>query len=533
MMELLQKHLLVHCCIFAFSMCLGGTIRAESVQFSLSRVIFSGNYAIEDDELLASVGFLLNADLNLQDLEKAVEAVDRYYASKGYLVSVYLPAQDLTSGQLIINVKEATVGSILVQNNGEDIIGGQRLNRTVAQFNTEGSVLNLRNVQQSVNVLNDLAGVSSDVALAPGLGENQVDLLVAPQKTQKLTGNLIVDNWGHASTGQGRFFSNINLNNLLSFGERFSLRNIITDGSTSNELMVSMPIGYSGSKLKLVALNMKYRLIGDFASLDTNGSSAEKSIQIDFPIVASQSILISGNVKAKHSNSDSYSFGNHISDQIENTIELGVNISAPNLLFENSNFKFSTLATVGNLDLSANVSGELNNDTLETHGYFARVRMKLEQSWQVDQALQAAVSLEGQAANKNLGGSQSFTLGGPQAVRSYPGSEGSGDEGFLANFELRKSLSNGGVLLGFIDAGRIRVDHEALPTDLEGPNIYSLWGYGIGFEKNLSNGLAFSATLARKIGGNSGSVEQPDGSRTENDKSNNSTRAWVGLSWYF
>ena len=533
MLKSFQKNLLVVFCTLSLFMFFSDPLRSEPFKFSLSRVIFSGNYAIEDDDLLPSVQFLLNADVTFQDLEKAVASVDRYYSSKGYLVSVYLPAQDLTSGQLVINVKEATVGSILVQNNGEDVIGVQRLSRTVAQLNAEGSVLNMNNIQQSVNVLNNLAGVSSDVALTPGLGEGQVNLLVAAKETQKFTGNFIVDNWGHAATGQSRFVSNANFNNLLSFGERFSFKNIITDGSTSNEVIVSMPIGYSGSKLQLAALNMKYRLIDEFASLDTNGSSNENSINLTFPIVASQALLISSNVKAKHSNSDSFSFGNHISDQIENTLELGLNMSAPNLLFENSYFSFSTLATIGKLDLSANVSGELDNDTLETHGYFAKVRMKLEQSWQVNQALQATVSLEGQAANKNLGGSQSYTLGGAQAVRSYPGSEGSGDEGLLASFELKNSLSNGGVLLGFLDAGRIRVDHEALSTDLEGPNVYSLWGYGIGFEKNLGKGSAFSATLARKIGGNSGSVEQPDGSRTDNDKSNISTRAWVGLSWYF
>ena len=147
--------------------------------------------------------------------------------------------------------------------------------------------------------------------------------------------------------------------------------------------------------------------------------------------------------------------------------------------------------------------------------------------------MQAKVSLEGQAANKNLGENQSFTLGGAQAVRAYPGSEASGDEGHLVKFELKHLLSNGGILFTFMDVGRIKVDHKPLPTDLEGPNVYSLRGYGIGFERNLGEGVTLSATLAGKIGDNSGSVEQPDGSRTENDKSNNSTRVWVGLSWYF
>jgi len=528
-----QKYLLVACCALSLFLLCGNSLRSEPVQFSLNKVIFSGNYAIKDDDLLPSVQFLLDADVTFQDLEKAVASVDRYYSSNGYLVSVYLPAQDLTSGQLVINVSEATVGSILVQNNGEDVIGGQRLRRTVAQFNNEGSVLNLNNIQQSINILNDLAGVSSDVALQPGPVEKQVDLLVTAKGTPKFTGNFIVDNWGHASTGQRRFASDFHFNNLLSFGEGFSLKNTITDGSTSNEVKVSIPLAYSGSKLQLAALNLKYRLIDEFASLDTSGSSGDNSINFTFPVVTSQALLISGNVKANHSKSDSYSFGNHTSDQVENTLQAALNISAPNLLFENSNSNFGITVTRGKLDLRANVSGELDNDTLETHGYFTKVRMNLGHSWKINQDLQAKVSLEGQAANKNLGGNQSFTLGGAQAVRAYPGSEASGDEGHLVKFELKHLLSNGGILFTFMDVGRIKVDHKPLPADLEGPNVYSLRGYGIGFERNLGEVVTLSATLAGKIGDNSGSVEQPDGSRTENDKSNNSTRVWVGLSWYF
>lgn len=533
MRKSIKKVLLIAFCALSLFFLCGKSLIAEPVRFSLKEVLFNGNYVIKDDDLLPSVQFLLNVDLTFEDLTKAVASVDKYYSSKGYLAWVYLPVQDLTSGQLVINVSEATVGSILVQNDGEDVIGEQRLRRTVAQFNNEASVLNLNNIQQSINVLNGLAGVSSDVALQPGTAEKQVDLLVTAKRTPKFTGNFTLDNWGHASTGQRRFVSDFNFNNLLSFGERFSLKNTITDGSTSNEVILSIPLGYSGSKLQLAASNSKYRLIDAFASLDTNGSARGNSISFTFPIVASQALLISGNVSANHSKSDSYSFGNHTSDQVENTLQAGLNIFAPNLLFENSNSNFGITVTRGKLDLSANVSGELDNDTLETHGYFTKVVMNLGHSWKINQDLQAKVSLEGQATNKNLGGNQHFTLGGPQAVRAYPGAEASGDEGLLAKFELRKLLSNGGTLSGFVDAGLIRVNHKPLPTDLDRSNVYSLRGYGIGYKKNLGEGVTLAAALSRKMGGNSGSVEQPDGSRTENDKSNNSTQVWVGLSWSF
>jgi outer membrane protein assembly factor BamA len=80
--------------------------------------------------------------------------------------------------------------------------------------------------------------------------------------------------------------------------------------------------------------------------------------------------------------------------------------------------------------------------------------------------LSYTLSLNGQAANKNLNSSERFSLGGANGVRVYPRGEVSGDQGFLVSAELHWALPGyGWQLATFFDAGRVIISKDPNMTN--------------------------------------------------------------------
>ena len=127
-------------------------------------------------------------------------------------------------------------------------------------------------------------------------------------------------------------------------------------------------------------------------------------------------------------------------------------------------------------------------------------------------ALSLWASLSGQMAQKNLDSSEKFILGGPNGVRAYSGSEGSGDDGWLGTLEVRYDMPGGTALgqaqlFGFYDTGAITLHKDAgnVPiTTASAQNRYGLaaWGLGISLSKTSSHALRI--VWARKVGDNPG-----------------------------
>jgi hemolysin activation/secretion protein len=125
-----------------------------------------------------------------------------------------------------------------------------------------------------------------------------------------------------------------------------------------------------------------------------------------------------------------------------------------------------------------------------------------------------AVSLSGQIAGKNLDSSEQFALGGPNGVRAYPQGEGIGDEGYLANLELRHGLTNNLQALLFYDVGSTTVNR-----DVFGPpsaNTRNLAGAGVGLratvkQVQLKLSLAWRTTGGLPTSIPPGAVHTPTG----------------------
>ena len=123
-----------------------------------------------------------------------------------------------------------------------------------------------------------------------------------------------------------------------------------------------------------------------------------------------------------------------------------------------------------------------------------------------------------QGASKNLDSSEKFVLGGISGIRAYPQGDAAGDQGWLANLELRYAFVPGRQGSLFYDAGGVGINRQAF---IAGSNQRRLSGYGLGLT-TVVDALSLSATLAWR-----GSSESPTSDRYK------SPCLWLQGSWRF
>ena len=197
---------------------------------------------------------------------------------------------------------------------------------------------------------------------------------------------------------------------------------------------------------------------------------------------------------------------------------------------DDSNLSWSIGVTHGLLDLSRN-SEELDADNggLRTNGLFYKANFSLNYSSVFAETWQAGLNLRGQFANKNLDSSQEFSLGGAQAIRSFPTSEASGDEGAVLKLEIKKNYPNIGIVSFFVEKGWIRRNKTPIVGNADGPNVYQINGLGVELNKTISSNWSLNGSIARKIGFNPRPSEQPNGQLTDNDKSDTDYKLWLAI----
>jgi hemolysin activation/secretion protein len=145
------------------------------------------------------------------------------------------------------------------------------------------------------------------------------------------------------------------------------------------------------------------------------------------------------------------------------------------------------------------------------------------------------VSLNAQWVNQNVDSSEEFTLGGPGGLRAYPIGEASGDEGWLANIELRYDVPRiafGDLqVLAFIDTGHVVLEDRrwGAAPNVAGTNSYGLTGAGLG--ANFTQGTRYSVRTAwaKQLGRNDG--RNAFGHNT--DGRNDSNHFWLQALYWF
>ncbi len=496
---------------------------------TVSTFRFAGNTRLSEQALAASVAGLLNRPLGFPELQGAASAVATAYREAGWVVRAFLPQQDITSGQVTIQIVEAAFGAVRVE--GEPTrVSATRLKGMVESAQAPGTLVNGDSLDRALLLVDDLPGISATGRLVEGRKQAETDLVLSVSDDRLASADVAIDNTGSRSTGSTRASANLSLNSALGLGDQGGALLLRTQGSTYGRAAYSLPLGSNGWRLGLNASHMTYRVVTpEFAPLDVRGTSSTAGLEASYPLLRSRqkNINLAANLDDKRF--DNRSAGATTTRYKVTLASLGLNGNLYDNLGGGGANNASIALVQGRVNLAGSPNQAADAASTRTAGRFNKLRYSAARQQSVTPRIALFASLSGQMAGKNLDSSEKFYLGGAGGVRAYPSSEGSGSEGQLLNLEVRTRLPANFDLTGFYDWGSVRVNKNNNIAGAATLNRYALHGVGVSLGWSGNNGLSIKAVLARRLGNN------PNATANGNDQDGTlqKQRFWLQASMAF
>lgn len=488
---------------------------SDAARIAVKSIHVSGNSVFAAAELEALLADLVGGEHSLAELDKGGARITAYYRARGYAVArAYLPAQDIVDGIVTINVLEGLVGSQRVNNQSR--LSDEKANGYLSGIKS-GDALQTRPVDRAILLLNDTPGVGGARAtLQPGVSVGTSDLVIELEPAKPYSANVELDNYGNRYTGEYRLGAALAFNSPLKIGDQLILRALVSDMSMSYaRIAYAIPLGSSGLRAGAAYSDTRYKLGQEFAGLQGHGTATSSSLYATYPFIRSQVSNLSGTLtwEDKKLVDKTDTPVSNIDKRVK-LATLGLTGNRQDALGGGALNSFELALASGSLSMDA-VSLAADATSANSNGTFTRLNYSASRLQRVTGSNTLSVALSGQLASKNLNSSEKFSLGGVYGVRAYPQGEGSGDEGMLANLELRHSYRDNLQGVVFYDAGSVKTNRNPFAA---GANTRFISGAGFGANATLS-GVQLKAYVAwRGAGGTP---------QSEPATVNRSPRLWV------
>lgn len=454
-----------------------------------------GNSAIASDELLAMLADLQGRTVSLGELQAGANRITRLYRERGYpLARAYIPAQEIDGGVVQIAVMEGRYGEVGLNNTSR--VSDAAL-APITQLKS-GDAVRSASLERSLLLLADTPGVEVKSTLKPGASVGATDLLVDVQPGPLLSGSVDADNYGNRFTGEYRLGGTLNVNSPLGLGDRLSLRAMGSDEDQQyGRIAYQLPIGPWATQVGVAYSDMDYQLAKDFDDLKAHGNARITSAYAIQPLVRSREFSLYAQLQYddKRLKDDIDQFDSK-SDKRSRVVIASLNGESRDQLFGGGVNSFALAWSQGSLNIDGAGNQRVDDLTAGTQGRFHKLNPSLVRLQRLTDRFSLYGQLQGQWADGNLDSSEKLSLGGAYGVRAYPQGEASGDQGWLANLELRYALTDAWQLSTFADHGQVRLNKN---TWSDGDNHRSLSGAGVG-ARWAAHGWQISATSAWKLG---------------------------------
>ena len=481
----------------------------------------------EEDEVRGLLNGLSGKEISFAQVEEAVSVIERHYEENGFLARAVVPPQDVSSGLVMVEVLEARLGEIRIEEGGSSLVSDDRILSMVGGGLGKGELYDADSLNRGLLLADDLSGVSLTGFLQEGSEPGLVDLNLKTLKEARATAELAVDNANARALGSERVVFSGTLVSPLSMAEVFSIKSLLSEGSFYRSFSASLPIGSEGFKLRVYLSKLSYDVISDeFRALDISGGVEEEGIELSYPVYRSSKANLYWSVQGDNRSYETKVVGSVVKDS---RIK-GFKTELTGNLFDewgggganSASLSFSQ-GDLGGFGVLPSMLGD-----------YSIYNYSLTRQQAISDKLSLFVSLRGQFAEglssgagqeDYLDSAENFSLGGLYGVRAYPSGEATGAQGQLISMELRYLLSSALILKPHYDWGKVKKRNPSSG----GPAEYEISGAGLGLSWSAPWDLNLQATLSRRIGTN----PNPQPSGTDQDGSFKENRLWLALSRAF
>ena len=460
---------------------------SKGPKIAVKQFVFNGNTLLSSERLAAVVASYPGESLSFAQLEQAVAEVAQAYRLAGWTVRAYLPEQDIVDGVVTVNIVEAVFGKVVIDGVKPQSLDQARLIQIILSEQTTGTFLRASAVDRALLIADDISGVAVTGGLQEGQRDGETDVVLIALEKPWLETNFSHDNTGSESTGVERTSLGFTGNSWLLPGDVFSTQLVGSEGTRYVRMSESIPIGYTGLRVGVNASRMTYRvgLLGA-DGFEVTGLSETFGLETSYPLVRSRLSNLYMNLAVDNKIFRNFSSDKRDSDYAIRSSSWGLSGN----LFDNfggGGFNNASLTlTHGTVNMDGSGNFITNPDSFPEGklGFYRKIRYALSRQQTLTDQLAFYLAVSGQSALTDLDSSEKFYLGGSSGVRAYPGSEGGGVKGHMANAELRWQVVADPLF-------HTRDNQEFI-------NEYTLKGGGLAFSRQFDGGLTFKVTWARR-----------------------------------
>ena len=244
--------------------------------------------------------------LGQQGITLIIARLQEVLIEQGYITSqAQVAAQDLKNGELFIQIKAGRIAQI-------NIVGTKINSRALALQNE--NILNLRDIEQSIENLERLKSISVQAQISPSDTLDHSDLAINLSTQKPLRFSFLINDNGSRNTG--KIQSNLSLewdNPLhladslyLSIGQALGGYNRGPRGSENQFLQYRIPIGYWQIAAMYSQNHYEQTLYGPFASYLYHGQSKQAELKLERVLHRSGSSRTAAHINAFMRRSNNY-----------------------------------------------------------------------------------------------------------------------------------------------------------------------------------------------------------------------------------
>lgn len=466
----------------------------------------TGNSKIGEDELKKLLGEYMGKNLSFSQIQEATSVLTKYYRQQGYFVArVYVPVQNLqqSNGVVQLAVIEGNYGEFKLNNNSN-------VNTTLIQAMLDESkkdtVVSTHTLERSMLIINDTPGaVVTQADVKPGAQVGTSDFIISTESSKAYNGYVIADNYGSKYTSAYRTMAGVSLNNPLSVGDQLSLSGLLgTNTNLSNyRTAYSFPILANGLRGEVAYSKTDYELEKKYVTNQAiQGDSKTLEMTLSYPILRTRLENLNATLNYASKDMLDENDGVQTNKKTVDVVNIGLDYTKDTLLADfNTQYQASVTLSSGKLNIKDAAAKTNDEAGAKTDGRYEKMVVTLGNTTVFNPLLSLETSLSYQQAlgNKNLDGSEDMSIGGNGAVRVYPDSEESAENGYILraegfyNLPTISDISHKASL--FMDTAKVKQENN-----VDNTKARQLSDVGIGYHANYKDFFG-KAHLARIIGG--------------------------------
>ena len=280
------------------------TIEDENT-IQINNVTFSESAIFSEEELEKFKSLVENKDLTAEDINNYINLINTQYLKKNCITAkAYIPATELKGGTLHVELLEARIGRIIVENN--------KYNRTFflksRLTQKEGDVLNMMQLEKDLRKFNlNARGTKLTARLKAGEAYGTTDVIISPEEQFPVHFSGTWDNFGRTATGQLRGGAILSTDSVFGVQDRFTGAINFAHSSFTPYVDYNFPVNKQGTRLGASYMYGKSDVTrGDYKVWDLGSKIHVFSAYATHPLIQNERLSVNAiaSVNRKMSNND-------------------------------------------------------------------------------------------------------------------------------------------------------------------------------------------------------------------------------------